>query len=62
MALPLKIILILVIGIFLGGDISASENPNIILMMADDMGMGDTSAYQTCTSAYQYRLCHGDAV
>ncbi len=27
----------------------AAEQPNIILMMADDMGMGDTSAYQDFT-------------
>ena len=23
-----------------------SERPNVVLFMADDMGMGDTSAYQ----------------
>ena len=28
---------------------SEAANPNIILMMADDMGMGDTSAYQDFT-------------
>lgn len=28
---------------------SASDRPNIILMMADDMGLGDTSAYQDFT-------------
>lgn len=27
----------------------SSERPNVILMMADDMGMGDTSAYQDFT-------------
>lgn len=27
----------------------AAEHPNIVLMMADDMGMGDTSAYQDFT-------------
>lgn len=27
----------------------AAERPNVILMMADDMGMGDTSAYQDFT-------------
>ena len=27
----------------------AAESPNVILMMADDMGMGDTSAYQDIT-------------
>ncbi|MCH1441711.1 MAG: sulfatase-like hydrolase/transferase, partial [Rubripirellula sp.] len=27
----------------------AKERPNVILMMADDMGMGDTSAYQDFT-------------
>ena len=26
-----------------------AESPNVILMMADDMGMGDTSAYQDFT-------------
>ena len=29
--------------------IQAAERPNVILMMADDMGMGDTSAYQDFT-------------
>lgn len=36
----------------LGSAISSGQNvtrPNIILMMADDMGMGDTSAYQDFT-------------
>ena len=27
----------------------ASDRPNVILFMADDMGMGDTSAYQDFT-------------
>lgn len=29
--------------------LSATDRPNVILMMADDMGMGDTSAYQDFT-------------
>ena len=29
--------------------VQADDHPNIILMMADDMGMGDTSAYQDVT-------------
>ena len=29
--------------------LSAAEKPNIIFFMADDMGMGDTSAYQDFT-------------
>lgn len=41
------------IGLWLLGAtaaVSAADRPNIILMMADDMGMGDTSAYQDFTS------------
>ena len=29
--------------------LSAAEKPNIIFFMSDDMGMGDTSAYQDFT-------------
>ena len=29
--------------------VAANPVPNVILMMADDMGMGDTSAYQDYT-------------
>jgi arylsulfatase A len=42
---------LLVLGLFLPnapfrGHAAQTPPPNIILMMADDMGMGDTSAYQ----------------
>ena len=32
-----------------GSTVSAVEKPNVLLYMADDMGMGDTSAYQDFT-------------
>ncbi len=43
----LPILTILAISCFTR--LAAPSRPNIILMMADDMGMGDTSAYQDCT-------------
>jgi arylsulfatase A-like enzyme len=36
-------------AIILSLSVKAASNPNIILFMADDMGMGDTSAYQDFT-------------
>lgn len=35
--------------LFVAVSVEAIEKPNVILMMADDMGMGDTSAYQDFT-------------
>ena len=40
--------LLLLASLLLPGQVTA-ETPNIILMMADDMGVGDTSAYQDWT-------------
>ena len=41
-----RILLSLCLGVL---SLSAAEKPNIIFFMADDMGMGDTSAYQDFT-------------
>jgi len=41
-----RFLLSLCLGVF---SLSAAEKPNIIFFMADDMGMGDTSAYQDFT-------------
>ncbi|PHR90440.1 MAG: hypothetical protein COA78_35350 [Blastopirellula sp.] len=38
-----------VFSLFFAAQISAAKLPNIIFFMADDMGMGDTSAYQQFT-------------
>lgn len=40
----------------------ASQKPNIILMMADDMGMGDTSAYQDFTGNADHVQLHTPAM
>lgn len=51
MTLPTKLLtgLMLVLLVPLVSVRAESTHPNIILMMADDMGMGDTSAYQDFT-------------
>ena len=40
---------LMILTIILSMSAQAASNPNIILFMADDMGMGDTSAYQDFT-------------
>ena len=47
-----KLVFVLLVTGCLSGELDAVEDnpkPNIIIMMADDMGMGDTSAYQDFT-------------
>ncbi len=41
-----------------GRTASANDRPNIILMMADDMGLGDTSAYQDLTGNDDHDQVH----
>lgn len=45
----LSVLSVLLCGMVLPRIASCAPRPNIILMMADDMGMGDTSAYQDFT-------------
>ena len=45
----MKLILPLLLYCLLISQSFSEEHPNVILFMADDMGMGDTSAYQNLT-------------
>lgn len=45
----LRIPTLLLLALFLAPAAFAADRPNVILFMADDMGMGDTSAYQDYT-------------
>jgi arylsulfatase A-like enzyme len=40
---------LLLFGLISPGALTAQDRPNVILMMADDMGLGDTSSYQNFT-------------
>lgn len=46
--IPLFLLTALLVALF-SAPAGADDRPNVILMMADDMGMGDTSAYQDFT-------------
>lgn len=45
----MKLILPLLLSCLIVSQSFSAEQPNVILFMADDMGMGDTSAYQNLT-------------
>ena len=55
----------IILTIILSLSAQAASKPNIILFMADDMGMGDTSAYQNFTgnadnpNDYLVAVCKG---
>ena len=53
------VLLVACLGIRIGDAASPDlKRPNIILMMADDMGLGDTSAYQSFTGNSDHEQIH----